>query len=32
MSIKDVDTFKKVAIENNYEFDQIDDNGWIDVK
>lgn len=30
MSIKDVDTIKKVAIENNYEFDQIDDNGWID--
>ena len=30
MSIKDVDTFKKVAIENNYEFDQIDDEGWID--
>ena len=30
MSIKDVDTFKKVAIENNYEFDQINDEGWID--
>jgi len=29
MSIKSVDTFKKVVIENGYEFDSIDDEGWI---
>ena len=29
MSIKSVDTFKKVVIENGYEFESIDDEGWI---
>ena len=29
MSIKSLDTFKKVAIENNYEFDEINDDGLI---
>ena len=29
MSIKSVDTFKKVAIENAYEFDNIDEDDWL---
>ena len=29
MSIKSVDTFKKVVIENGYEFNDKDDDGWI---
>ena len=29
MSIKSVDMFKKVVIENGYEFDDIDEEGWI---
>ena len=30
MSISSVDMFKKVAIENGYEFDSTDDKGWVD--
>ena len=29
MSINSVDGFKKVVIENGYEFDDIDEEGWI---
>ena len=29
MSIKSVDTFKKVAIENAYEFDNVDEDDWV---
>ena len=29
MSISSVDMFKKVAIENRYEFDSLDDDGWV---
>ena len=29
MSIKSVDGFKKVVIENGYEFDSLDDDGWL---
>ena len=29
MSIKDADTFKKVAIENNYEFTDEAEEGWV---
>lgn len=29
MSINSEDTFKKVVIENGYEFDSVDDEGWI---
>ena len=29
MSIKSEATFKKVAIENNYELDSVDDEGWV---
>ena len=29
MSIKSVDTFKKVVIENGYEFDSVDEEGWV---
>ncbi len=29
MSIKSVDTFKKVVIENGYEFNDTDEEGWI---
>ena len=29
MSISSVDMFKKVAIENGYEFDSADEDGWI---
>lgn len=29
MSINSVDTFKKVVIENGYEFDSVDEDGWI---
>jgi hypothetical protein len=29
MSIESVDTFKKVAIENGYEFDNIDEDDWV---
>ena len=30
MSISSVDTFKKVAIENAYEFDNVDEDDWVD--
>ena len=29
MSIKSVDMFKKVVIENGYEYDSMDDDGWL---
>ena len=29
MSIKSVDMFKKVVIENGYEFESVDEDGWI---
>ncbi|MBT4996109.1 MAG: hypothetical protein HOM88_06530 [Hellea sp.] len=29
MGIKSVDTFKKVVIENGYEYDSMDDDGWL---
>lgn len=29
MSINSEDTFKKVVIENGYEFESIDDEGWV---
>ena len=29
MSINSVDGFKKVVIENGYEFDSLDDDGWL---
>jgi len=29
MSIKSVDMFKKVVIENGYESDSMDDDGWL---
>ncbi|MDB9994669.1 hypothetical protein OAD95_00825 [Flavobacteriaceae bacterium] len=29
MSISSVDMFKKVSIENGYEFDSLDDDGWL---
>lgn len=29
MSIKSLDTFKKVSIENNYEFDNVDEDDWV---
>ena len=29
MSINSLDTFKKVAIENNYEFDNVDEDDWV---
>ena len=29
MSIKSVDMFKKVLIENGYEYDSLDDDGWL---
>ena len=29
MSIKSVDTFKKVAIENAYEFDNVNEDDWV---
>ena len=29
MSISSVDTFKKVAIENAYEFDNVDEDDWV---
>lgn len=29
MSIKSVDMFKKVVIENGYEFERVDKDGWI---
>ena len=29
MSIKSVDMFKKVVIENGYEYDSLDDDGWL---
>ena len=29
MSIKSVDTFKKVVIENGYEYESLDEEGWL---
>tara|TARA_B110000008_G_scaffold123378_1_gene125974 strand:+ start:828 stop:1244 length:417 start_codon:yes stop_codon:yes gene_type:complete len=29
MSVKSVDMFKKVVIENGYEYDSMDDDGWL---
>lgn len=29
MSMKSVDMFKKVVIENGYEYDSMDDDGWL---
>ena len=29
MSIKSLDMFKKVVIENGYEFDEEDEEGWV---
>ena len=29
MSINSVDGFKKVVIENGYEYDSMDDDGWL---
>ena len=29
MSIRSIDTFKKVAIENAYEFDNVDEDDWV---
>ena len=29
MSISSVDMFKKVAIENGYEFDNVDEDEWV---